>query len=351
MLANRRKAVLRTITLQRWRQQNQFSWKQVLMIPVVVASVIAIVLLLPLLIVGLRKLPLAAKDQLDAEAAIRAALIQILGGFVLAAGLYFTARGFQLAREGHITDRYSKAIEQLGNGNADVRIGGIYALERIARDSSVDRETVIDVLATFIREHTRTGPPTPSTEKIGADVQAALTVIARRPEVEKETKRLDLYHSGLNDADLASGDFRNAMFDYSRLDGASFAGAKLNGADLSFCKASGAAFTNSRARGAHFVNAEYTHGWFLAADLTDSDFYGCNLNGSDFGRRYIERGDPPMPPALLTRVRLTKAKLSGTNLRGVDLRTVTGLTNDQLQEAITDENTLLPLEWREGNGD
>src|SRR4029453_11591667 len=42
---------------------------------------------------------------------------------------------FWLNRQGHITDRYTKAIEQLGRDKLDVRLGGIYALERIATDS------------------------------------------------------------------------------------------------------------------------------------------------------------------------------------------------------------------------
>jgi len=319
---------------------------RVILLAFAAICLVVAVIALPEVIVRLRRLPLAPKDQLDAEAAIRAALIQLLGGLVLAVGLYFTARGFRLTREGHITDRYSKAIEHLGNQNADVRIGGIYALERIARDSMADRETIVDVLATYVREHTKIGHRTPSEEKIGADVQAALYVLARRPNAEGGAKRLDFYHSGLNDADLSGGDFRNAMFDYGRLDGASFSGARLNGADLSFCRAQGAAFTNSSARDAHFVNAEYKRGWFLAADLTDSDFYGCDLRGSDFGRRYAEEGDPPLPPAILTRARFTNAKLAGTILRGVDLSTVRGLTPEQLAEAVTDKNTLLPLRWR-----
>jgi len=52
-----------------------------------------------------------------------------------------------------VADRYTKAIEQLGSDKFDVRIGGIYALERIARDSARDHPTVMDVLAAFIREH------------------------------------------------------------------------------------------------------------------------------------------------------------------------------------------------------
>jgi len=44
-------------------------------------------------------------------------------------------RTFELTEQGQVTDRYTKAIEQLGSDKLDVRIGGIYALERIARDS------------------------------------------------------------------------------------------------------------------------------------------------------------------------------------------------------------------------
>ena len=36
-----------------------------------------------------------------------------------------TARTFELTERGHLTDRYSRAIEQLGNDILDVRLGGI----------------------------------------------------------------------------------------------------------------------------------------------------------------------------------------------------------------------------------
>lgn len=55
--------------------------------------------------------------------------------------------------QGQVTERYTKAIEQLGSASLDIRIGGIYALERIARDSARDHPTVIEVLVTFFREH------------------------------------------------------------------------------------------------------------------------------------------------------------------------------------------------------
>jgi hypothetical protein len=51
-----------------------------------------------------------------------------------------------------VTDRYTKAIEQLGSDRFDVRVGGIYALQCIARDSPRDHLAVLEVLAAFIRE-------------------------------------------------------------------------------------------------------------------------------------------------------------------------------------------------------
>jgi uncharacterized protein YjbI with pentapeptide repeats len=138
------------------------------------------------------------------------------------------------------------------------------------------------------------------------------------------------------------------MLYYSRLVDALFSNSKLDNAGLSFCYAERAAFTRASARGANFVNAVYRIGWFLDADLTNADFYGCDLTGSDFGRRYAEEGNPPFPPAVLTNARMTKAILKDTNLRGVDLSTVRGLLPEQLQEAITDKNTVMPKHWGGG---
>jgi hypothetical protein len=59
-----------------------------------------------------------------------------------------------VAEQGQYTDRYSRTIEQLGQQGEDqlqVRLGAIYALERLARDSPRDQSTIIEVLAAFIR--------------------------------------------------------------------------------------------------------------------------------------------------------------------------------------------------------
>lgn len=67
-------------------------------------------------------------------------------------GVWLAWHRTRIAEQGHITDRYSKAVEQLGDReNISVRIGGLYALKRIALDSDTDHPTIPDVIANFIR--------------------------------------------------------------------------------------------------------------------------------------------------------------------------------------------------------
>src|SRR2546430_5499357 len=55
------------------------------------------------------------------------------------------------ATERRITELYTKAVEQLGNDKAPVRLGGLYALERLAQDNLAHRQTVVDVICAYLR--------------------------------------------------------------------------------------------------------------------------------------------------------------------------------------------------------
>src|SRR5450759_880395 len=74
----------------------------------------------------------------------RTGLVATLAALGAGVGLAYTARTYRLSREGHLTDRYTKAVEQLGSDKIEVRLGGIYALERLMHDSPADRPTIID---------------------------------------------------------------------------------------------------------------------------------------------------------------------------------------------------------------
>lgn len=153
---------------------------------------------------------LSIKDRVDAVNNARGTVLQAATGLVVVAGLIFTgaglvytartldvsARTLDATREGQLTDRYTKAVEQLGSTKVDVRLGGVYALQRLALDSDRDKITIIEVLVAYVRLHAH--PPTSELVKGQArvDVAAALSVIARlspsEPEFAFDLSAIDL---------------------------------------------------------------------------------------------------------------------------------------------------------------
>src|SRR5664280_1973712 len=118
---------------------------------------------------------LDSKERFDKRNEARKTLATIIGGVAFLTGGYFTWRNFSLAQEsvrisqeGQITDRFSKAIAQLGetdskgNPKLEVRLGGIYALERIANESERDHWPIMEVLCTYVRENAPRKPQDPT---------------------------------------------------------------------------------------------------------------------------------------------------------------------------------------------
>ncbi|MFI1996925.1 pentapeptide repeat-containing protein [Actinoplanes sp. NPDC020271] len=55
------------------------------------------------------------------------------------------------AAERRVTDLYTKAVEQLGSADAAVRLGGLYALERVAQNNPAQRQTIVSVFCAYLR--------------------------------------------------------------------------------------------------------------------------------------------------------------------------------------------------------
>ena len=89
----------------------------------------------------------------------RRTLAQIVGGAVVLVGIYIAWRRLQVSQEGRVTERFSRAIEHLGIDSLDVRVGGNYALERIARDSRQDHGPIMEIITAYVREHAQWVPP------------------------------------------------------------------------------------------------------------------------------------------------------------------------------------------------
>ncbi|MEK7832252.1 MAG: hypothetical protein AAB401_14250, partial [Acidobacteriota bacterium] len=167
------------------------------------------------------------KDLITVENNARLTLAQIIGGLVVLLGLYATFKNVQIAQknaeiaeEGKLTDRFSKAVELLSydkDSKLETRLGGIYALERIAKDSRKDHWTVMEVLTAYVRMHAPKYPQ--SSKQVGADVQAILDVLSRRSwtAFEEADQILDLHLLNLRSVNLRDHSFKRANFSESIL--------------------------------------------------------------------------------------------------------------------------------------
>jgi hypothetical protein len=264
----------------------------------------------------------------EAEDHHRATLAQILGGAFLLAGLYFTWQTLQVAREGQITERFTRAIDQLGavdekgKPKLGIRLGGVYALEQIARDSEKNYWPIMEILTAYVRENSpipmdRYGKPDYASAKpVAAGIQAILTVLGRRVRTYRleENQRLNLVGTNLRDANLAGAKLQNA--DLTR--------ASLQGAELTMADLQQASLTEANLQGANFLHAGLRVG-MGKANLQDANLHTANLEG---------------------------AYLYEANLKGANLSYARNLTQGQVDSAIGDEKTQLtspiqmPQSWK-----
>jgi hypothetical protein len=141
------------------------------------ALIAALLILLPPASVPAGKIGYSDQARLVAQSSVRATILQFAAGIVLILGLCLTARTVYLSRETHLTDRFTKAVDQLGHGQREVRVGGIYALERLARNSSSDRQLVIEVITSYLHINAGLEEPGQRGDRPSPDVQTAISVL------------------------------------------------------------------------------------------------------------------------------------------------------------------------------
>jgi hypothetical protein len=271
----------------------------------------------------------------------RGRVLTLAAGVAAAGALAFTAlnftlsrRTFELTEQGQVTERYTKAIEQLGSKELDIRIGGIYALERIARDSARDHPTVVEVLTAFIREHSQEpwSLPAPTSRRkwiirrarfrasgreqerhTRPDVQAAVTVLGRR-DAKRDIRAIDLTGADLTRADLGDADLHGADLSFANLTGADLLRTDLTDADLPLAHLTDAQLSFANLTEANLTDADLTHAQLVCtdlrlasltgADLTRADLREANLTGADLT-------DADLGGATPTRANLIRADLTG----------------------------------------
>jgi hypothetical protein len=303
-------------------------------------------------------------------------LIQALGlimaGLAGIVGVYFTWRNLsnaqdqltgtqaqlQLAREGQIIDRFTKAIDQIGatdegKKRLEIRIGGIYALARIAQDSVQYYDQIMEILTAYIRENARLNARLPPTE-------ASLLPSAERDEREAHEWDLwvELWRSGNAQRPAPPTDIQAILdvlrsrdearvpssyrisFNLTRTDlrGANIVGIDLAEADLNGANLQDAWLPSANLEGVDLIGANLQRAWLSRVRLTGADLGDAQLEGAVFGETELYK-----PPVQLARlVGLEETKLDTINFQAADLSETKRLRQEQLELAVGDASVNLP---------
>lgn len=306
---------------------------------------------------------------------LRIGLLQAIAGLAVLVTLLTTLLQLQatqkqttdqldLTRRGQIADRFTKAIDQLGQpgpDKLDVRLGGIYGLEQIARDARDDRTRLAayEVLTAYVRGHAIWNPSASvdldtDLQTRAPDIQAVVTVLARRDPANSDPPidlhgadlrvailasalldRANLRAAHLDRALLASAHLERALLVGAHLDHALLASAHLERADLGDAYLEGAYLASARLESADLDSAYLEFAQLSFAHLDRANLHAAHLKGADLSSAHLERAE------------LFQADLQGADLRGAHLEGAE-LMQAHLGGALADGKTTWPnrFDWK-----
>ncbi len=267
-------------------------------------------------------------------------------------------RQTKISDNSHLAEVYTKAIEQLGAQDGErplleIRLGGVYALERIAKSDQEYRHQIAEVLCAYVRLNSQRSPLEESgsapegRKKLRAQhkevITAIINVLSKLHKLDNTTnldlKGVDLsgcslprvYLSGSNlfRANLSEADLSGCSLQGSNLQGSNLQGANLPGANLSGSNLPGANLSGSNLPEANLSEANLEGAKLASANLSEANLSEANLSEAN------------LPEANLKKANLLKANLSDANLPEANLSEANlseaNLTRALLAGAILDK--------------
>jgi uncharacterized protein YjbI with pentapeptide repeats len=336
---------------------------------------------------------------------VTTATLTFYAGLIAVFGAWYTARTFRLNQTGQLTERYTRAVDQLGHESTDVRIGGIYALERIAQESRTDHVPILEILTAYVREHSPVIPKPDDAKRSKGDIRAAMRVIGRRDTTHDRRAtthdetwldlratdlarlRMDgaklagasLADAALNDSSLEGADLRGALLnsalaDNVKLKGARMDGARgfvtfLRGADLTSAQLPGVELPSAQLERAYLIEANLAQATLVKAAARGAAFVSANLNGADLSEgdfspsireqdvevdtRQTSFAHADLAGAVFRGANLQRAKLygadisgadfTGADIRGADLRSIQHWETANFSDVVDDNDTEWPV--------
>ncbi len=336
------------------------------------------------------------KEKWKAENEFRKTLLQVSGGLILILSLIFTWRGMNQSQKnietGHQITRFNQAIKFLSEKSITLKLGGLYTLEHIVRESPEHYlGSVIEVISAFVRNaevifpdfkkwKTQYAPKYREVQKlyinkikskkkvsvddfkrwlkeqdekneelknlynewnkdnyeIKPETQIAMTVLGRirtdeNKDIWEKLPEINLFNVKLKGAQLVKI-LKTGIW------GANLSGAYLHNADLR-----GAILGGADLFRANLINANLTYAQLSGANLSEASLMGANLFRANLFNANLSGAIPAganLSEANLSRANLSEANFTGKGidftesyLHEANLTNATGLTVDRLLNA------------------
>jgi hypothetical protein len=293
----------------------------------------------------------------------------------------------RLSEQIHFTTLFTKAIEQLGATreekdkdstkdiaktlpNIPVRIGAIYALSRIGRESASDNIPILDILSSYIRENSPLPPAfdEPKTSDINQslvrdDIKAAFHVICsinsifKQERIEKDhfiylkkcyLPSMNIYHLELtnlsfDESVLTKIDTRHSSIYNCTFVAVKMADAIISTSDIKYCRIPISKITELK-----MDNSKVENSVFSGSDLSKSHILNCIFNICSFDETVMEKTSLSIEINECTFNRMILCNNTHITIYDYpkwgppDLTKCKGLAQEDIDTMISCEHTILP---------
>ena len=197
------------------------------------------------------------------------------------------------AQRGLLNERYQKGAEMLGNDVLATRVGGIYALQRLAEEHPEEYHLqIMNLLCSYAR-NPKINVFKPE-DRVSEDVQSIMYAIrtCRQKEAALKLERAEQFRLNLTKTHLRGGDLSGI-----NLSNADLPEANLGAAFLGHANLSGAYLLGANLSGATFSSANLSEANLSVANLTADSLAG-NKPITDLTQRQLdsacaESNNPP----------------------------------------------------------
>lgn len=256
----------------------------------------------------------------------------------------------KISQSNSLNSIYTSAVAQLGENidtdtpNYSVRIGAIYALERLARDNEEYHQEVMNVLCSYVRINSRNRRGSVA-ENINerslgnienmnhmvisyVDVQEALSVLGRR-DISLDKNELDLSGCRLYMIQLGEAGW----------DGVNFSNVQFYNMTIRNCS-----FEKSKFLGSTFNNCGFYESFFEEAKMAGAQFNNCIISKTSFEKSNLEQVKIQGQGSVLYEVNFENSILNNLNVIDAEL-TSCKFNNSHFYGALITSSELLSCEF------